>query len=156
LIQRVGEEEDWEDMFCEVQLCLLPKVEGIPRAEQFWPISITNSDYRIIMRYWTKWFADIAGEVLSAEQHVMFKERLIDEAVEVIHNWIMASVVGGESIGMLQTDFKKAYNFVNQEALVMVIEKLGSPRQAINVTKKVMMETNVDHSDKEGRRGGEE
>jgi hypothetical protein len=45
LIQRVGEEEDWEDSFCEAQLCLLLKVEGIPRADQFRPISITNSDY---------------------------------------------------------------------------------------------------------------
>jgi hypothetical protein len=95
------------------------------------------------MRYWTKWFVEIAGGVLSAEQHVMFKGRLIDEAVEVIHNRIMESVVRGETIGMLQTDFKKAYDFVNREALVLVLEKLGAPKQAINVTQKVMMEMNV-------------
>jgi hypothetical protein len=80
----------------KVQLCLLPKVEGLPRADQFRPISITNSDYRIVTRYWTKWVAPIAGEVLWKEQYVMFKGRSIDEVVELIHDQFMEAVVRGE------------------------------------------------------------
>ena len=51
LIQQVGEIMEFPPSFGESQLCLIPKVENIPHPDQFRPISVTNSDYRIVMRY---------------------------------------------------------------------------------------------------------
>ena len=51
LIQRAGESMDFPELFGESQLVLLPKIENIPHPDQFRPISITNSDYQIVMRY---------------------------------------------------------------------------------------------------------
>ena len=45
LIQRVGETMEFPESFGESQLVLLPKIENIPCPDQFWLISITNSDY---------------------------------------------------------------------------------------------------------------
>ena len=51
LIQQAGEIIEFPPSFGESQLCLIPKVKNIPRPDQFRPISVTNSDYRIVMRY---------------------------------------------------------------------------------------------------------
>ena len=61
LIQQAGEIMGFPPSFGESQLCLIPKVENIPRPDQFRPISVTNSDYRIVMRYWAKWLMEIGG-----------------------------------------------------------------------------------------------
>ena len=63
LIQRAGESMDFLESFGESQLVLLPKIENIPCSDQFQPINITNSDYQIVMKYWTKWLMESAREV---------------------------------------------------------------------------------------------
>jgi ribonuclease HI len=143
LIQNAGEEGMWDKGFMESQLCLIPKVEGIPRVDQFRPIMITNSDYRIVTRYWAKWFIERACTTISKEQNVMGEGRSIDQAIESIHDHIMDCVIEGIEIAMLQTDFKKAYDLVNREALIYMLEKTQAPRQIINVTKKIMIESDV-------------
>ena len=45
---------DFPESFGESQLVLLPKIENISYPDQFHSISITNSDYQIVMRYWAK------------------------------------------------------------------------------------------------------
>ena len=62
---------------------LLPKIENIPHLDQFQSISITNSDYWIVMRYWAKWLMENVREVISPEQNAMFAGRSIDNAVEL-------------------------------------------------------------------------
>jgi hypothetical protein len=57
------------------------------------------------------------------------KGRSIDEAVELIHNQFMEALVRGESLTILQTDFWKAYDFVNRKAMRRVLENLGAPAQ---------------------------
>ena len=51
LIQQAGEIMEFPPSFGESQLCLIPKVENIPCPDQFRSISVTNSDYWIVMRY---------------------------------------------------------------------------------------------------------
>ena len=49
LIQQVGESMKFPNSFGESQLCLIPKVENISYPDQFRSISVTNSDYQIVM-----------------------------------------------------------------------------------------------------------
>ena len=74
LIQQVGEIMKFP-FFYESQLCLILKVKNISCLDQFQPISVTNSNYQIVMRYCVKWLMEIASGVISKEQHVMFKGR---------------------------------------------------------------------------------
>ena len=106
---------------------LLPKIENIPRPDQFRPISITNSDYWIVMRYWAKWLMESAREVISLEQNAIFAGRSIDNAVESIHDGFREAVAEGKDVTLLQTDFCKAYDYVNHEALMELLIGLNAP-----------------------------
>ena len=127
LIQRAGESMDFPKSFGESQLVLLPKIENIPHPDQFRPISITNSDYRIVMRYWAKWLMESAREVISLEQNAIFAGRSIDNVVELIHDGFMEAVAKGKDVTILQTDFCKAYDYVNHEALMELLIGLNAP-----------------------------
>ena len=117
--------------------------ENIPCPDQFWPISITNSDYQIVMRYWAKWLMESAREVISPEQNAMFAGRSIDNAVELIHDWFMEVVAEGKDMTILQTDFCKAYDYVNREALMELLIGLNAPPQALEVVSKVLQESDI-------------
>ena len=138
LIQRAGESMDFPELFGESQLVLLPKIENISRPDQFRPISITNSDYWIVMRYWAKWLMESAREVISLEQNAIFAERSIDNAVELIHDGFMEVVAEGKDMTILQTDFCKTYDYVNHEALMELLIGLNAPLQALEVISKIL------------------
>ena len=141
LIQQAGEMMEFPPFFGESQLCLIPKVKNIPCPDQFRPISVTNSDYRIVMRYWAKWLMEITSGVISKEQHAMFKGRSIDEAVETVYDSFYEALAEGKDVTLLQTDFCKAYDYVNHDALLHILKGLNTPLQAIYVVEKVLQES---------------
>ena len=141
LIQQADEIMEFPPSFGESQLCLIPKVENIPHPDQFRPISVTNSDYRIVMRYWAKWLIEIASGVISKEQHVMFKGRSIDEAVKSVYDSFYEALAEGKDVTLLQTDFCKAYDYVNHDALLHILKGLNAPPQVIYVVEKVLQES---------------
>ena len=138
LIQQVGEIMEFPPSFGESQLCLIPKVKNIPHPHQFRPISVTNSDYWIVMRYWAKWLMEIASGVISKEQHVMFKGKSIDKAVESVYDSFYEALAEGKDVTLLQTDFCKTYDYVNHDALFYILKGLNAPPQAIYVVEKVL------------------
>ena len=79
-----------------------------------------------------------AREVISPEQNTMFAGRSIDNAVELIHDGFMKAVAEGKDMTILQTDFCKAYDYVNCEALMELLVGLNAPPQAFEVVFKVL------------------
>ncbi len=138
LIEKAAEDEEFPLEFGESQLVLIPKVDNIPRPDQFRPISVTNSDYRIIMRWWALHVTLAARPVISKYQNAMLEGRSIDVAVETIHDAFMEALASGEDVAILQTDFKKAYDFVNRDALIHILQRMKAPPHFINVVKKVV------------------
>ena len=141
LIQQVGEIMEFPLSFGESQLYLISKVENILCPDQFWPISVTNSDYWIVMRYWIKWLMEIASGVISKEQHVMFKGRSIDEAVESVYNSFYEALAEGKDVILFQTNFCKTYDYMNHDALLHVLKGLNASLQVIYVVEKVLQES---------------
>ena len=93
------------------------------------------------MRYWAKWLMEIASGVISKEQHVMFKGRSIDKAVESVYDSFYEALAEGKDVTLLQTDFCKAYDYVNYDALIHILKGLNAPPQAIYVVEKVLRES---------------
>ena len=93
------------------------------------------------MRYWVKWLMESAREVISPEQNVIFVGRSIDNTVELIHDGFMEVVAEGKNMTILQTDFCKAYDYVNHEALMELLIGLNAPPQALEVVSKVLQES---------------
>ena len=81
---------------------------------------------------------EIASGVISKKQHAMFKGRSIDEAVESMYDSFYEALVERKDVTLLQTDFYKAYDYVNHDVLFHILKGLNTPPQAIYVVEKVL------------------
>ena len=98
---------------------------------------------------------EIASGVISKEQHVMFKGRSIDKAVESVYASFYEALAEGKDVTLLQTDFYKIYDYMNHDALLHILKGLNTPPQVIYIVEKVLQESvtwllNIGRS----RRGG--
>ena len=66
----------------------------------------------------------------------MFKGKLIDAAVKTIYDAFYEALADGQDIILLQTDFCKAYDYVNCDVLIHILKRLKAPFQAIFVIEK--------------------
>ena len=79
-----------------------------------------------------------AREVISPEQNAMFARKSIDNAVKSIHDGFMEVVAEDKNMTILQTDFCKAYDYVNHKALIELLIGLNASPQALKVVFKVL------------------
>ena len=84
---------------------------------------------------------EIASGVISKEQHAMFKGRSIDKAVKSVYDSFYKTLTEGKDVTLLQTDFCKAYDYVNHDALLHILKGLNTPPQVIYVVEKVLRES---------------
>ena len=56
---------------------------------------------------------------------------------------VMEALVDGSPIVLLQTDFCKAYDFINREALILALEGLNIPSHFLNLAKNIMVDTPI-------------
>ena len=154
-IQEAGNEDTWSSSFGEARVVLLPKVEGAPKPEQFRPISITNADYRIITRYWATWLGEIIPGAISPHQQAVGKDILIDNAIETVNDTMMERIATKKPTYFLQTDFAKAYDFLNRDAIERILEAVNAPSQIRNVAKKILKEAPISFAIDHRSKGGE-
>jgi hypothetical protein len=96
-----------------------------------------------VTRYWALWLAGLANEVLSGSQHALLPGRRIDDAIELVHDQMMEGILEGKDLSLIQTDFFKAYDYVNRDALLETLEGMGAPYQIRNLAKKIMITSEV-------------
>ena len=142
-IQDAADNVPWDEGFCDTRVVPLPKIDGAPLPSQFRPISITNASYRLITRYWATWLADNIEGAISPEQEAVGDAPLIDNAVEKINDSLMERIAKGKPTIFLQTDFAKAYDFLNREAVMRILHMTNTPQPIINVAKKILQDSNV-------------
>ena len=78
------------------------------------------------------------GGYISEFQNVMFPSHCINAAVEKIHNSFVEAILEGEETSLLQTDFCKTYNFINHQALMIILKELRTLKQIQNLIKKIL------------------
>jgi len=144
MIQEAGEDMEWESEFLDVLLVLLPKVEGAPRPRKFWLISITNSDYRVVSWYWVLWLVkEVAVQEMTSFQMAVVKGRTIEDTVEIVVDCFMKKVGRGGKAYLLQTDFSKAFDFLNREAILRVLEGLNILKQVRALASRIFKDTHI-------------
>ena len=67
--------------FANSDLFLTPKGTGKLTPDRFRPISVTDSIYRLLVRYWSQEFKETAARHVSPAQRALLDERWIDECV---------------------------------------------------------------------------
>lgn len=113
--------------FTDSRLVLIPKKDHAVLPQDTRPISITNASYRIVMKIWAGAFRRIASDLLPPPQRALLENRQIDDCVDDISNWYKALHQDGQHPFLLQTDFQKAFDFVNREAILHILHTLRFP-----------------------------
>jgi hypothetical protein len=122
-----------EANFTECRLVLLPKEEGTIEAMETRPIAITNAAYRILMKYFAKQFRDFLSKIISPSQRALLNDRFIDDCLDDVINGVQQMKWDGKKPFIIQTDYRKAYDFINREEIKFMLEKIGAPNSLINI-----------------------
>jgi ribonuclease HI/exonuclease III len=109
----------------EGNLILLPKQEGNIGPDKFRPITVSNTDYRLIMGLWARRLTKTLDPWISKPQKALLSGRNIRQCVENIVDPWYQSKHEKKLIHLLQTDFAKAFDFVNREAITFILDKMN-------------------------------
>lgn len=121
--------------FTDSRLVLIPKKDLAVFPEETRPISVTNSSYRIIMKIWAEPFRQLASKILQQPQRALLINRYIDDCIDDISNWYKGLFNQNLNPILLQTDFQKAFDFINRGVIISTLSKLNFPAHLINVAK---------------------
>jgi ribonuclease HI len=129
-----GEANVPEDFGCSL-LSLIAKAEGSIEAKDFRPISVTNVIYRIVMKFFAKELRRVAEPLVAPPQRALLKGRTIISATRrIIDTWYNRLWREEKSI-FLKTDFSKAFDFFNRDALLHILAYYNIPSHLVNVAK---------------------
>lgn len=106
-------------------LTLIPKEEGARNMKKFRPISLCNCSFKIFSKVLTIRLGRIANRLISQQQSAFIKGRYILDSVVVAHE-IVHSIHKDNTHGIiLKLDYEKAYDRVNLDFLVEILESRG-------------------------------
>jgi ribonuclease HI len=108
----------------EGNLILLPKQDGKIGPDKFRPITVSNSDYRLMMGLWARRLTKALDGWISKPQKALLTGRNIRECVANILDPWFQSKQEGKLIYLLQTDFAKAFDYVNRDAIKYILQKV--------------------------------
>jgi ribonuclease HI len=133
----------WPKEFTNGLLFLLPKGEGDIEVRDFRPISVTNAIYRLTMKYWAKEMATTIEPIISPNQKALLKNRSIYQAVRDIADEFYNRIANMKDTIFVQTDFAKAFDFVNRDTLRKAMEGLNVPLHLRNVAEIALLDSDV-------------
>ncbi|KAJ9677624.1 hypothetical protein PVL29_022550 [Vitis rotundifolia] len=106
-------------------LVLIPKKEGAGDVQDFRPISLVGSLYKIIAKVLANRLKRVMGKLVSNNQNAFVEGRQILDAV-LVANEAIDSRKRSASAGLVgKLDIEKAYDHVNWRFLLSVLEKMG-------------------------------
>jgi hypothetical protein len=122
-----------DGLFDESLLFFLPKEEGDISPASFRPISVANTAYRLVMVYFAKVFRHTVDKLVSPEQSSLLEGRLIDGCIHNVLDSFYNRLAAKKDTFFLQTDFQKAYDFMNRKAILHILSRYNIPDYLINV-----------------------
>jgi ribonuclease HI len=114
------------------RLILIPKKCPRPSPLDFRPLSITNTIYRVITKTLSHKFRKTLSNVLSPHQRAILEGRRIDDAVRNIAGAYYDRSHHNLPTTLLQTDFSKAFDFINQGAIISILRHMNVSPQMVN------------------------
>ena len=120
-------------------ICLIPKKENASEIKNFRPISLINCSLKIITKCLTDRLALCMDDLIDCTQNAFIKGRLIMDNIlvanEVLHSVRIAKVQGV----LFKLDFEKAYDMVNWDFLLEVLELRGFGERFISWIKALLV-----------------
>ncbi|RVX19153.1 putative ribonuclease H protein [Vitis vinifera] len=106
-------------------LVLIPKKEGASDVQDYRPISLVGSLYKIIAKVLANRLKGVMGKLVSNSQNAFVEGRQILDVV-LVANEAIDSRKRSVGTGLVyKMDIEKAYDHVNWRFLMLVLEKMG-------------------------------
>jgi hypothetical protein len=108
-----------------VLLTVIPKVKDARTMSKFRPISLLNCSYKIFTKVLTNRVGKVVDKLIASNQSTFIKGRYILKSVIAAHEVVYSVYQGKQQGFVLKLDYKKAYDKVNWDFLLDVLEKRG-------------------------------
>ena len=106
-------------------LVLVPKKGGTDDLRNYRPISLVGGMYKILAKVLANRLKNVVSKVVSPTQNAFVEGRQILDAA-LIANEAIDSLLKGDEAGMLcKLDLEKAYDHINWDFLLTVMQKIG-------------------------------
>lgn len=118
--------------FNYTNLFFFPK-DSSGRVDRTRPISVSNTDNRIIANVVRRLISPALGNLLDDSQTAFIPGKLIEDPIFSFNEKFYGAKIRDETYSILFHDFKKAYDSVSREYLFFLLEKIGIPERLIKI-----------------------
>lgn len=106
-------------------ICLIPKKSDVSTIDQFRPISLINCSFKLITKLLTNRLAQVISPLINDSQAAFIKGRLIGDNIVIAHEILHHTRITKQKGILLKLDFEKAFDKVNWDFLVEILEARG-------------------------------
>ncbi|PNX68012.1 cysteine-rich receptor-like protein kinase, partial [Trifolium pratense] len=108
-------------------IALIPKVDSPQRLNDFRPISLVGSLYKILAKVLANRLRLVMGSVVSASQTAFVQGRQILDGILVVNEVVDEARKSKKELLLFKVDFEKAYDSVDWGYLDSVMGNMGFP-----------------------------
>jgi len=108
-------------------IALIPKVESSQKLNEFQPISLVGSMYKILVKVLANRLKMVIESVISETQTTFVKDRQILDGVLIANEVVDETRKLKKELMLFKVDFEKAYDSVDWEYLDVVMYKMAFP-----------------------------
>ncbi|PNX62136.1 cysteine-rich receptor-like protein kinase, partial [Trifolium pratense] len=108
-------------------IALIPKVDSPQRLNDFRPISLVGSLYKILAKVLANRLRLVMGSVISASQTAFVKGRQILDGILIANEVVDEARKSKKELLLFKVDFEKAYDSVDWGYLDAVMGRMGFP-----------------------------
>ena len=120
---------NWADIF------FIPKKRGIKKALQTRPISVSNTDNRIVANCLLSVLAAPLNNFVDPNQHAFLHGRSIETPIRRVNQRFYEALSEQEELQVLLVDFAKAFDSVSTKFLFGLLRHIGIPAWALNIVR---------------------
>ncbi|CAJ2667239.1 unnamed protein product [Trifolium pratense] len=108
-------------------IALIPKVDSPQRLNDFRPISLVSSIYKILAKVLANRLRLVIGSVISESQTAFVKDRQILDGILIANEVVDEARKSKKELMLFKVDFEKAYDSVDWSYLDKVMERMSFP-----------------------------
>ena len=106
-------------------ITLIPKKQAAREIRDFRPISLVGGVYKIIAKVLANRLHSVMGDLISASQNAFVRDRQILDLVLIANECLDSRLKFGVPGLICKLDVEKAFDHVNWNFLMQILEKIG-------------------------------